>query len=45
MNRSNRASLAKETIEIVDRGRYEVHAVGRVDGGLGPQWHLHDNKR
>lgn len=30
MKRSNRASIAKETIEIVDRGWYEVVGVGRI---------------
>ncbi|MEZ6072055.1 MAG: TIGR02452 family protein [Pirellulales bacterium] len=31
MSRSNRAHIAKETIEIVDRGWYDVAGAGRVD--------------
>ncbi len=31
MSRSNRASIAKETVEIVDRGWYEVDGFGRID--------------
>ncbi len=31
MSRSNRANIAKETIELVDRGWYELNGVGRVN--------------
>lgn len=31
MSRSNRASIAKETVEIVGRGWYEVDGFGRID--------------
>lgn len=31
MNRSNRASIAKETLEILDRGWYEVRGGRRVE--------------
>jgi uncharacterized protein (TIGR02452 family) len=31
MSRNHRASIAKETLEIVDRGWYEVEGVGRVE--------------
>jgi uncharacterized protein (TIGR02452 family) len=31
MSRSNRAGIANETIQIIDRGWYDVHGVGRVE--------------